>query len=70
MEVMVFVAVVTVCPAFNGQCLPFELDEYRTATHAECVEVMPKLRSEVAYRIRTGALPHDAFMSSNSCERR
>jgi hypothetical protein len=69
-EIMVFVAVVTVCPSFNGQCIPFELDKYRAKSHAECVEMMPELRSEVAYRIRTGALPYDAFMSSNACERR
>ena len=71
MEVMVFVAVVTVCPAFNGQCLPFDLGEqYQAATYNECVEIMPQLRSEIEYRIKTGALPYDAFMSSNDCERR
>jgi hypothetical protein len=67
---LAFIAVVIVCPGFNGQCLPYELEESRTSSHAECVEIIPEIRKKIEYRIAEGVLPHDAFIHANVCEER
>jgi hypothetical protein len=67
---LVFVAMVIVCPSFNAQCIPFEIEISKTRSHAECVERIPEVRKEVEYRIATGTMPHDAFIHANVCERR
>lgn len=70
MPTFIYVAIVVVCPSLNGQCIPVESENSYVSSHQECVDLMPRIRSEVEYKITHGFLPSDGFIHANVCERR